>query len=139
MVGVVGHLRRLIEWGAARGPEPPVALIPGHRVQPGPEPVLVAERGKLRRGDDERVLDGVSRVRWLGEQGLAVGVKARRVAIKGRGEPGWVVRDNSGHDLAVEHGITLELIRADPGGFRGIGISAWTHAEDGAFWGAGRT
>ena len=100
---VTGHPGRLAErGGAARGPEPAAALVPGHRGQPGPQPVLVAERGQLGRGDDERVLDRVSRIGRFGEQGLAVGIEARRVAVVGGFESRRVACRDGGYNVAVE-------------------------------------
>ncbi len=122
---LIGHPRRLVErGGAAGGTEPVAALVAGHRVQPGPEPVVIAERGQLRGGDDERVLDGVGRVGGLGEQGPAVGIQARRVAVVGGFESRRVACHDGGDDVAVEHVITVELTGAGPGGFRGMAVSA---------------
>ena len=42
----VGHVRRLLDGRVlAAGPKPPVALVPRHRVQPGPESLRVAQPG----------------------------------------------------------------------------------------------
>ena len=134
----VRHPCGLLErGGAARRPQTAPALVPGHRVQPGAEPLLIAERGKLPRGDDERVLDGVGRVGGFREQGPAVGVQARRITVVGGFESRRVASHDGGHDLTVGHAITLELIRAGLGGFRGIAVTARETPGDGALRGPG--
>ena len=133
IVRPVGHPGGLVERGrASRRPQTAAALVPGHRVQPGAEPLLIAERGKLSRGDDERVLDGVGRVGGFREQRPAIGVQARRVAVVGGFQSRRVAGHDGGHDLAVEHAITLELIRAGLGRFRGIAPAAPKSPDDGA-------
>ena len=42
--GFVGHVRRLLDGRVlAADPQPPVAFVPCHRVQPGPQPLRIAQ------------------------------------------------------------------------------------------------
>ena len=65
---LVGHVAGLVQPGRGAGPQPAVALVPCHGVQPRPEAFAITEAADLGRGDDERVLDGVGGVGGLGEQ-----------------------------------------------------------------------
>ena len=86
-----------------------MAFVPGHRVQPGPQPVRVAQRADLVGGDDERVLHRVRRVGRLGEQYLTVRKQIRCVAVIGCGQPSRVASNDRGHDVPVAHGLTVGL------------------------------
>ncbi len=67
----------------------------------------------------------------LGEQGLAIGIEARCVAVVGGFESRRVACHDGGHDLAVEHGITLELTGAGLGGFRPIAVTVLEPSGEG--------
>ena len=92
------------------GSEPAQALVPGHRVQPGPEPVGIGQLRQLRGSDDEGVLYGLGRAAHrirVGQHEPAVGVQWRRVAVVRLGEPVRVTCGDRGDQLAVLHAPTV--------------------------------
>jgi hypothetical protein len=67
--GCVGHLPGLFQCcRPVAGPQPAVALVASHRVQPWPEPVRLAQARQPGRGDEVGVLHGIGGVGRLGEQ-----------------------------------------------------------------------
>ncbi len=71
----VGHLASLLQGGKP-GPaaQPPVALVAGDGVEPGPEAVWITQIAELGSRDDEGVLNRIGRVGWLGQQRPAISV-----------------------------------------------------------------
>ena len=107
---IVCQLGRLIERrGPGVGPEPAVALVACHRIQPRPQPLGITQPRDLRCGDDEGVLNRVGRVGRLAKQGAAVGVQAPGILVVGCPEAGRVTVDDGVHNLAIEHAHTVGL------------------------------
>ena len=107
--GVVGQVPGLLQR-AGGGPlaETAPAFVPGHGVQPGPQPVGVAQAAQLRRRDDEGVLHRVGGIRRLAQHRGGERVQRPGVAVVGGRKTAGVARHNGGHDLAVLHALTVE-------------------------------
>ena len=104
----VGHLRRLLDGRVqAAAAQPAVAFVPRHRVQPGPQPLRVAQPGHPGRRDHERVLHGVRGVGGLAQHRPAEAVQRCRVPVVRLGEPCGIARHDGRDDLTVVHSNTV--------------------------------
>ena len=89
-----------------------VTLVPGHRVQPGPEPARVPQPGQPERRDDERVEHRFGRVGRLAQQRPAIHIQRRGVVIVGSGQRCRITRDYSGDHPPIAH---VHTVCARPG------------------------
>jgi hypothetical protein len=106
--GLIGHVGRHVqrERSLLRSRDSQ-ALVARHGVQPGTEPLGVAQPVHPRRGDDERVLDGVRGVRRVAEQRPTVFEEGICVPVISRREPLGVAGHDGRDNLRVSHVITL--------------------------------
>jgi hypothetical protein len=70
--------------GSAIAMQPAPALVPGHRVQPGPQAARITQQRQLHLSHHEGVADCPGRVRRLTQQRPAVSVQRRSELIVGR-------------------------------------------------------
>jgi hypothetical protein len=98
-VGQVGHL--LLGSLAGAGPDPAEGLAAGDRVQPGAEPLGVAELAEALGRDHERVLGGVGGLVPVAQQPPAEVVQAVGVAVVDCGEGAAVAGRRRPHQLSV--------------------------------------
>ena len=105
--GAGGHGGLIRDGRPGTGAQPPGALVPGDRVEPGAEAVSVPQPAELDRGDDKGVLDRAGGVRGLAQQAPAVGVQARCVPVIDRSQPGGIPGYDRGDSVAVPHASTV--------------------------------
>ena len=98
-VGQVGHL--LLGGDAGAGPDPAEGLAAGDRVQPGAQPLGVAELAEALGRDQERVLGGVGGLVPVAQQPPAEVVQPVGVAVVDRGEGVAVAGGRRPHQLGV--------------------------------------
>jgi hypothetical protein len=98
-VGQVGHL--LLGSDAGSGPDAAEGLAAGHRVQPGAQPLGVAELAEALGRDHERILGGVGRLLGVAQHRPAEVVQAVGVAVVDRGEGAAVAGRRRPHELGV--------------------------------------
>jgi hypothetical protein len=86
--GVVLHVAGLFQrCRPVAAPQEPDALVPRDGVQPGAQPLGVAELVRAVGGDQQRVVDGVRRRVAVAEHPGAVVVEPHRVPVVGGSEP----------------------------------------------------
>jgi hypothetical protein len=98
-VGQLGHL--LLGRDARSGPGPAEGLAARHRVQPGTQPLGVAELAEPLGRDHERVLGGVGRLVPVAQDRPAEVVQPVGVAVVDRGEGAAVAGRRRPHELGV--------------------------------------
>src|SRR6185437_13170832 len=89
--------RYLLAWT-----QPAQALVPCHRVQPGPEPVRITQPVELDRRDQEGVEHRPGGFRF-GQHRMAAGVEGRGVLVVHRGKAIRVTCDDGRHYGLVLH------------------------------------
>jgi hypothetical protein len=98
-----GHLRA---WT-----QPAQALVPCHRVQPGPEPVRITQPVQLGRRDQEGVEHRLGGFPFW-QHRVAAGVERRGVLVVRRGEAIRFTCDDGRHQGTVLHALTV--VRSGP-------------------------
>jgi hypothetical protein len=98
-IGQLGHL--LLGRDAGPGPDPAQGLAARHRVQPGTQPLRVAELAEALGRDHERVLGGVGGLVPVAQQPPAEVVQPVGVAVVDRGEGAAVAGRRRPHQLGV--------------------------------------
>ena len=97
--------------GGPMAVQPAPALVPGHRVQPGPQPARVTQQRQLHLGHHEGVADRPGRVGWLTQQRSAIRIQRRSELIVGRRQRGRIARHDRRHQFPVTHAINAMASR----------------------------